>query len=196
MIGNALMSGVDRWALELNGVHDGLGLFTLASQLTVPVQLATTAWNEASSPRFLAAWRDGGDPAARRALPRVVLGFAIAGFGALVALLLAIPLISLLVGKRFQAALPLVPWIGISLAMGAFFSAFINVLFLRKTTRIIPVLTIACVLANVALNSVLVPRWGVHGAILATGLAYTFRSGLMFIFAMRSLYRAPTVESQ
>src|SRR5262249_12529823 len=92
MIGNSLMVGVDRWTLEYYGMRDALGLYTLATQLTTPIQMATNAWNEASSPRFLAAWRDGGDPAARRMLPRVVFGFIASSGGVLLLILLAVPL--------------------------------------------------------------------------------------------------------
>jgi O-antigen/teichoic acid export membrane protein len=190
MIGNSLMVGVDRWALEYFGLRSGLGLYTLATQLTMPIQLATAAWNEASSPRFLATWRDGGYPAARRALPRIVAGFVATGGGALIAILAALPLLRYFVGERFQGAFHLVPWIGLSLVVGTLFSAFINVLFLRKNTRIIPVLTLTSVAVNVALNFVLVPRYGVYGTILATGLAFTFRSGLMLRFALRELERS------
>ncbi|MCU1278787.1 MAG: hypothetical protein JWM53_2333, partial [bacterium] len=57
VVGTSLMVGVDRWALDLFHLHDDLGLYTLAMQLTVPISLAVSAWNEASSPRFLAVWR-------------------------------------------------------------------------------------------------------------------------------------------
>ena len=186
-LGNSLMVGADRWALEMYGFRDGLGLYTLATQLTLPISLATQAWNEASSPRFLSAWRDGGEQAARRALPRITAGFVVCGVGTLLLILAARPLLALIVGPHFVAAFGLLPWVGGSLCIGVLFSAFINVLFLRKTTRIIPVLTLTSVLLNVLLNMLLVPRFGVTGAIVATGIAYAFRSGLMLAFALRAL---------
>jgi O-antigen/teichoic acid export membrane protein len=194
MIGTSLMVGVDRWALEYYDLRGDLGLYTLATQLTVPVQMAATAWNEASSPRFLAAWRDGGDPAARAALPRIVLGFVATTGVALLAIFIGIPILKHLVGSKFQAAFPLVPWIGMSLVVGTLFSAFINVLFLRKTTRIIPALTLTSVGVNVALNFLFVPHYGVYGAIGATALAFAFRSGLMLAFAMRALRQQPVAS--
>jgi O-antigen/teichoic acid export membrane protein len=195
MVGNALMIGVDRWALEYYAMRDDLGLYTLATQLSMPVMLATSAWNEASSPRFIAAWRDGGEPAARKALPRVIFGFLLSGFVALVAILVAMPILRRFVGARFQGAFPLVPWVGLSWIIGTLFSAFVNVLTLRKTSRIIPVLTFASVVVNVLLNFALVPRWGVYGAILATGLAFAFRNLILFRFSMRAL-AIPTPPAQ
>lgn len=191
VLGNSLMVGIDRWALELYGFRDGLGLYTLATQLTLPISVATQAWNEASSPNFLARWRDGGDPAARAALPRIVAGFLACGGGALLAIILGFPILRFFVGARFQPAFHLVPWIGGTLIIGSLFSAFINVLFLRKQTKTIPVLTLSSVLVNAGLNVVLVPRFGVPGAIAATGIAYAFRSALMFTFAMRALRPSP-----
>jgi O-antigen/teichoic acid export membrane protein len=189
VVGTSLMVGVDRWALDLFHLHDDLGLYTLAMQLTVPISLAVNAWNEASSPRFLAVWRDGGYPAARRALPRITAGFILCGVGALLFILFALPLLRFFVADRFRAAFVLVPWIGLSLVVGALFSAFINVLFLRKNTRLIPILTLSSVVVNVLLNLLFVPRLGVWGAVLATGLAFAFRSALMLRFALRELRR-------
>jgi O-antigen/teichoic acid export membrane protein len=80
-----------------------------------------------------------------------------------------------------------VPWVGLSLVVGSLFSAYINVLFLRKTTRIIPVLTLVSVAVNAVLNAALIPLFGVYGTIAATGLALAFRTGLMARFAVRAL---------
>jgi O-antigen/teichoic acid export membrane protein len=187
VVGNSLMVSVDRWMLESFGWRADLGLYALATQLTTPISLATNAWNEASSPRFLAAWRDGGDPAARAQLPRIVAGFLVVGGGTLVALLVCWPVLSHAIGPRFRPAFALIPWVGLSLVVGALFSAYINVLFLRKTTRIIPVLTLTCVAVNALLNLFLVPRFGVYGAIAGTGAALAFRTALMARFAFRSL---------
>lgn len=194
MVGNSLLVGVDRWALEHYKLQDGLGLYTLATQLTLPITLAASAWNEASSPRFLAAWRDGGDAAARSALRGVVIGFTITGFGTLALLCAGLPVIRFFVGARFQAAFPLVPWIGLTLVIGTYFSAFVNVLMLRKTTRLVPVLTFSAVAVNILLNIVLVSRFAVVGAIIATGVAYAVRSGILLIFALRALHRPPAAN--
>jgi O-antigen/teichoic acid export membrane protein len=194
MVGNSLMFGIDRWTLEYYGFRDDLGLYTLATQLTMPISLAVAAWNEASSPRFLAAWRDGGYPAAKAALPKITLGFILCGGAALLCILGGMPILRKLVGVRFQASFVLVPWIGISLVVGSLFSAFINVLFLRKTTRIIPVLTLSATVVNALLNIPLVPRFGVYGAILGTGLASAFRTGIMLAFAVRALKSTPSGE--
>src|SRR5262249_36490522 len=112
LIANSLMVGVDRWALEYFGMRDALGLYTLAGQFVVPIQIAANAWNEASSPRFLAAWRDGGDKAARAMLPRIVAGFLGLSGGALLAIVVTMPLLRRFVGPRFQEAFWLVPWLG------------------------------------------------------------------------------------
>lgn len=185
-LANSLMVSVDRWALELHGLREDIGLLTLASQLTMPISLATSAWNDASSPRFLAIWRDGGDEAARAALPRIVFGFVATGGAVLVAITIGIPIFRYFVGARFQSAFPIVPWLGLGLVVGATFSAFVNVLSLRKTTAIIPVLTLTAVAANAALNLALVPRFGVWGAVAATGFAYALRTALLARASLRA----------
>jgi len=195
VVGTALMSSIDRWSLERYGFREDLGLFTLAYQLTLPIQLATSAWNDASSPGFLAAWRDGGDAAVKPALRRVVTGFLLASGGALLLVLAVLPLARLFINPKFHAAFSLVPYLGLSLVVGTLFSAFINVLFLRKNSRLIPVLTLASVAVNLALNTLLVPRYGAMGAIGATGVALAARTFLMYVFALRSVRSGTTTSS-
>lgn len=188
LIGNALLVGADRWALEYYGLREDLGLYTLATQLTLPILLVASAWNEAASPRFHNLWRDQGDAAARAAFPRLLGGFLAITLLALGAVLVALPIFRYLVGARFVAAFPLVPWTGLGLVIGCCFSAFVAVLEWRKATRLIPLLTLSAVGVNIALNFLLVPRWGVYGAIAGTGLAYLFRFLVLGVFAWRALY--------
>ncbi len=187
LIGTSLMSGADRWMLEYYGLRHELGLYTLAVQLTVPVSLVVSAWHEASSPRLLAAYRDRGVDGLTAFLPRIAAGFAILGAGSLVLIVAATPLLRLLVGARFEPGLPLIPWVGLGLVVGFLQLPFLNVLYVQKRTRLIPALTLSAVAVNVVLNSVLIPSFGVYGAILATGLAFAFRSILMFEIARRAI---------
>ncbi len=179
--------GVDRWALELAGLRYDLGLYTLASQLASGIPIATNAWNEASSPRFLATWRDGGVQSARIAFRRITAGFVIVGIGALVATMCALLFLGSWSATDSVPPFSLVPAIGGSLVIGGLFSSFINVLFFQKKTSLIPVLTLASVGINVAFNLLLVPRWHVWGAIAGTGIALSFRSTIMLAFALRGL---------
>ena len=196
VIGNALLVGADRWALEYYGLKEELGLYTLAAQLTLPIILVQSAWNEAAAPPFMVAWRDHGVAEARRQLPRIIAGFLLACGSAFVALVLALPLLRHFVNVRFQAAFPLVPFIGLGLVVGSVFSAFVFTLEYRKQTALIPILTLGSVGLNIALNFVLVPRFGVYGAIAGTGIAYSARAIVFALAAARSLRSDPLVAWQ
>lgn len=187
MIGTSLMGGVDRWVLEYNGLRDELGLYTLAVQLTAPVTMMAAAWNDASSPRLVAAFRDGGVRAVRAQLRKVALGFVLSTAVTLAGTVALLPLLARVVGPRFLAALPLVPLIGLAIVAGSTWQAFINVLSLPKNTRVIPLLTLTTVIGNVAFNAVLVPRFGLYGAVLGTALAVIARALLLARFAFALL---------
>ncbi len=193
LLGNGLLTSVDRWALAYHGRRDDLGLYTLASQLTTPIGIATSSWNDASAPQFLAAFRDGGFAAARARLPRILLGFVLVGAGALGAVLLILPLLSWWVGERFRPAFGLVPWMGLVLMVAGLFPGFVNVLYLRKSTRAIPLLTLGGVAVSALLNFLLIPVFGVYGAILGTGIAAAARTTLTAVMARRLLQRPPTL---
>ena len=78
----------------------------------------------------------------------------------------------LLLGKSFASAAAIIPWV----AGGIFFLGlafcFNKPFQLKKKTRILifPILTAGII--NLALNSVLIPRWGIKGAAIATLTAY------------------------
>ena len=196
VIGNALLVGADRWALEYYGLKEELGLYTLATQLTLPIVLMQGAWTEAAAPRFMATWRDQGTAAARHQLVRVVGGYILTCGGGLVALMLGMPILRLFINPKFQTAFPLVPWIGLGLVVGSIFSAFVFTLEYRKRTALIPLLTLGSVGVNIGLNFVLVPRFGVYGAIAGTGIAYTVRALVLGVAAARNLRDPPATVPQ
>jgi O-antigen/teichoic acid export membrane protein len=61
----------------------------------------------------------------------------------------------------------------------------VSVIFLRRRTAMLPVLTIAAGAANVATNLVLIPRIGVMGAAWATLVGYGLLAALTLAYARR-----------
>lgn len=90
-----------------------------------------------------------------------------------------------------QAASELIPWVAVSAFFAGFRAYHFDLAFqLKKKTYLqVWVLGIAAFL-NVALNLLLVPLWGIEGAIFSTFLAYVFSLGVS-IFLGRRLLKIP-----
>jgi O-antigen/teichoic acid export membrane protein len=71
-----------------------------------------------------------------------------------------------------------------SLAYGVYFMV-VSAVFLVRRTRLLPLLTLAAGLANVAANLLLIPRFGILGAAVATLIGYGVLTVATTIYARR-----------
>lgn len=85
----------------------------------------------------------------------------------------AAPIVRILFGYQFLAAAPLLAVL-IWSEIAVFFSAVVvNVLVARNQQRFLPIPTLAGAAVNIALNLVLIPRYGATGAAYATLVSYS-----------------------
>lgn len=131
----------------------------------------------ASGPALVAALETGGREALNKAaLPQAEL-MAVLGLPAAAGLaLVAEPLAQVLVGPELRAAAAQVtPGIALSSLMAGFSTYYVLTAFtLAKRTGVLLVCMAAPLTANVLLNIVLIPRFGLEGAVAATVLSFAF----------------------
>jgi O-antigen/teichoic acid export membrane protein len=77
-----------------------------------------------------------------------------------------------LAGPEFQAAYRITPWVVGGYVLGGLYFIPTNLLFWRRQTRVIPLVTVAAGAANIGLNLWLVPRYGAIAAAWSTLVAY------------------------
>ena len=89
----------------------------------------------------------------------------------------------LMAGKEYQRDLGVL----LILVIGAYFTFVfqfpVNFELYHKKTKIIATGTVSAAMANVLLNAVLIPRWGVYGAAAATSAAYLLLAMAHFLIA-------------
>lgn len=81
-------------------------------------------------------------------------------------------LASLLGGEKYLASLSFIGYIVISYFFVYLYSFPVNIQFYYENTKFIPIGTLLSGFLNIALNSFLIPIWGIYGAVLATVLAH------------------------
>jgi O-antigen/teichoic acid export membrane protein len=168
------------WALEMSDrailsrlvpLHD-VGVYSLGYQLGAAMGLLTNAFNAAWVPFLFGALKEEGEAAQPR-LARLVTYYAFVlcfvglGWGLLVEH--ALPLLA---GPEFQAAYHITPWVVGGYVLGGLYFIPTNLLFWRRQTRVIPMVTVAAGAANVGLNLWLIPRYGAIAAAWSTLVAY------------------------
>ena len=181
------------WALEMSDrailtrlipLHD-VGVYSLGYQLGAAMGLVTTAFNAAWVPFLFGTLKDEGE-AAHPKLARLVTYYAVAlCFVGLGWALLVEHAMALLAGPQFRDAYRITPWVVGGYIFGGLYLIPTNLLFWRRQTRVIPLITLAAGAANVGLNLWLVPRYGAIAAAWSTLAAYA----LLLVLTWKSAER-------
>jgi O-antigen/teichoic acid export membrane protein len=90
--------------------------------------------------------------------------------------------LAMLAPPTYSAAALLVPIIVLAYIVREVGDFFRGVLFVNKRVRIFSAATCVCALLNLALNQILIPRWGVRGAAWAT--LFTWLSYMIFCWTL------------
>jgi PST family polysaccharide transporter len=169
---------------RLRGVEEA-GTYAVAARLSevwymVPVALMGAA--------FPVLWQRRADPAAyHRSLQASLDGLcAMALVLAVLVQLFGGPLVDLLFGERFAASVPVLQihiWAGVFVFMRALLSRW---LLAEDLLRFSLVTHVAGALVNVALNLLLIPRYGAIGAAVATVISYACAGWLALFLAPRT----------
>jgi O-antigen/teichoic acid export membrane protein len=181
------------WALEMSDrailtrlvpLHD-VGVYSLGYQLGAAMGLMTTAFNAAWVPLLFGTLKNEGEKANPR-LARLVTYYAVAlCFVGLGWSLLVEHAITLIAGPEFREAHRITPWVVGGYVFGGLYLIPTNLLFWRRQTRVIPLVTLAAGAVNIGLNVWLVPRYGAIAAAWSTLAAY----GILLILTWRSAER-------
>jgi O-antigen/teichoic acid export membrane protein len=188
----------DRYILELLIGTGATGLYAASYDLvmrTLHVLMMVVAM--AGSPIVLRAYETQGREAAAPFIRRqgeLLLGLALPV--AMAFILLAPAIARALLGEQFQqAARALIPWIAVATVLSGFQAFYLSLAFsLPKRPLSQTWVLFAGALLNVALNFLLIPRFGLVGAALATVAAYALIVAGSLLVGRR-LYTLPFAAS-
>ena len=120
-------------------------------------------------PYLSADWEAGRKQAVKDFLRRVLLAISVSfTLGAAVAMLLAPWLFSSLLENRYNAGLALMPMAFVFCIWSALATVAEVYLYVRERGKLVALAIGAGLIANLVLNALLLPIWGLHGAVVAT----------------------------
>jgi O-antigen/teichoic acid export membrane protein len=164
---------VDRLSLQRLMTSSDQGIYSAAINLSATISAVGLAVNSVIYPHLSTAWEGG---KREGALKNLDLSIRVTAVGllaiGLVLVLLAKPIIVLLLGQDYVAGAQVLPWIvvfhilTISLWLFGVFPTLVERTYVSA-------IGIVCALpVNVLLNLLLIPRWGIVGAAVATVVSY------------------------
>lgn len=179
----------DRYLLTIFGSLDQVAHYSVAYSLGTVVSTLVIA-------PFQTAWPTAMYAIAKRPDAQQVYKIVFRWFGMLVLLAafgLAVcctAVLSWLFPPSYKAAAPVIPVVGLSLAIYGVYVVFMIGANLRRKTWMGGVFTMLAALINVGLNLILIPRYGAFGAAAATLFAYIALAIITYI-GTRIIYPVP-----
>jgi O-antigen/teichoic acid export membrane protein len=160
-----------------------IGVYQLGYQLGSIVMMLATSFNAAWTPFF---YRVGDSPAGpvvfRHTFTITSMGFL---WLALALGAFAPEIIAIIARPGYELAAEVVPVVALGAACQAIYTMLVGIIFLRRRTGYLPLITLVSAGINVGLNLLLIPRFGIMGAAWTTLIAYALFAILTWLFARR-----------
>ena len=172
-----VLTYIDRFLLLQLSTAAQVGLYSLAYNVSMVLNLFCASINTAWAPIYY----DLADtPEGRAKLPRLTTVYASVVTALAIGYTLVAPdLLLVLANQRFHAAVSVVPVVAAGYYFFALYMVVSTPIFHHKKTTWAPIISGIAAAINVAVNLVLIPRYGMFGAAWATLIAY----GFMFVIA-------------
>lgn len=186
-----VLSTSDRFLVGAFLGEAAVGAYAAGYQLgNRPIEILMLWAVTASSPLLMAAYERGGAAEVQALARQTFTAMVAVGAPAAVGLaLVAAPFAELLVGQALRAqAAAIAPWTAASALLGGLMIHYFSESFqLTRRTDLRAALVAAPALANIGLNLVMIPAFGLMGAVAATVIAYALGVALMALVGRRFL---------
>ena len=161
------------------------GNYAAPQRLTIVAMLFVGLLYETSLPAFVTTFQRSTDAGVRLVWATTRHVAMIVVPGAIIAGLLARPLINLAIGHAYDESIGLLRVLVWGVALSTLAGPFITALWALGADRLVATVTVVAAASNIALNLALLPTVGVMGAAIADALA----KGLLFGLVVATLHR-------
>jgi len=183
LLANWALNLSDRILLQRLSSEQELGLYALGCNLTLVLSLIVISINNAWSPFYYSIAQKQNGPAVISKLISyylLFLVFAVTGIS-----IFAKEIVVVMSAPNYILAYTVIPPLALSyLFMGAYFMS-VNGIFLKNQTKFLPFLTSSAAAANIVLNLLWIPRFGMIGAAWATVIAFALLFGGTYFISNR-----------
>lgn len=167
----AVMAGADRLILSKVGTVEMAGLYFAAFQICALITVAAAAINQAWVPwlyKRLAEPSLVGNVEIVRVTYALFVLFVIGSGLVVVFAPLIVPMVA---GPAYLAAVPVIKFLAPAAAFSGMYYFVTNYLFYFQRTGVLSIVTLAVTCLQLGLLLMLVPKWGIDGAAIATMVA-------------------------
>lgn len=184
-LGITVLASTDRICLNMFVGPAATGVYSVGFAIAGIIVFFNTALILAWEPILFEALHDA-DHAAKRMIVRYTYGLFAVIAGLAVLLVVAAPFaIHLIVGSKFDGALTFIPWLALANIAHGMYVIMKSFIMYQKNTSLIGITAVITIVVNIALNFVLIGRFGALGAAQATFLTFAARFLLVWYLGNR-----------
>jgi len=172
-----IISSSDRVILEKFVDMADLGIYALATQVALVLNLFYSSVNNALVPRYTMLRKEGNEVKANRLLK--LFSYIVLSFGVL-SIPVAMFSIKLFTSSQYDRAIALIPVLLIGQIIKGYYFIPVSKLFYAKKTKAIATSSTMAAIINILINIMAIPFIGIYGSIMSSVISELLR--LMFIY--------------
>ncbi len=165
----------DRYLIQWMLGSEPLGAYAAAYNLSDYVRvIVIMSLYQALPPLYLKIWADEGEAATRKFIEKSLHFYILVALPIIAGLSVVGPtLLTILATDKFSSGAVIIPYVIAGMVINGSAVMFGAGLYIHKQTKILMVLMLISAVFNVLLNLILIPRYGIEGAAIATLISYT-----------------------
>ena len=180
-------NAIDRIVLDFFVDLRVIGYYSLGFTVGGILNIFVMAFNQAFQPYYFKLLKENKSDGDDNIIKIFKIWLSIITILSMVGILISKQFIIFFAGRMFFEASYLVPWFLLSSYFGSFYYFFSSPLFYFKQTKLLPVITGSSALVNILLNILLIPFFGIKGAVLATIVSHILQS--LFAYVIGNKYK-------
>ena len=95
------------------------------------------------------------------------------------------PFLTIFAGSQFRDVSSIFLYLLLSVYAGSFYYFFSSPIFFYKKTHLLPLITGSSAIINIVMNLLLIPKYGINGAAIATIISHIWISAISYVVGNR-----------
>lgn len=178
-------NSIDRLMLEHYLPISELGIYTLGISVATVLQMFVTAFNQAYQPSYYELMESGGESREDHIVKTFKFWLVMLTLATCIGIVIGGPFLTIFAGSQFREVSSIFPYLLLSVYAGSFYFFFSSPIFFYKKTHLLPLITGSSAIINIVLNLLLIPKYGINGAAIATIISHIWISAISYVMGNR-----------
>lgn len=160
-------------------------LYSIAYTIAMVITVVLSSLNQAWVPWFFDKLEKNDVAGIRKVVPKYAAGFTIGCIGLM---LIGPEMVLIFGGKSYAEAIYVIPPVCLAIEIQFIYTLYVNIEFFLKKTTYISLATTGATVINIALNYLIIPKFGYIVAAYTTVIGYAFALMFHYIVCRQTVY--------